>query len=85
MYNVQCEELFGTYEADRAVEGLTDQIAQDAESLPLVGATDQYRLGKTDSFGGLPRLRIVFQILDEHRVLLAAIKADDKEEFFEGF
>lgn len=70
---------------DRAVAGLTDQIAQHAESFPLVGATGQYRLGKTDSFGRVPRLRVVFEILDEHRVLLAAIRVDDEEEFFEGF
>lgn len=85
MYAAQCEAIASTYDVDRAVVGLTDQIAQDAESFPLVGTTNQYRLGKTDSFGVLPRLRIVFEILDGHRVLLAAIKADDEEEFFEGF
>lgn len=85
MYVAQCEAIAGVYEVDRAVAGLTDQIAQDAESFPLVGATSQYRLGKTDSFGVLPRLRVVFEILDDHRVLLAAIKVDDEEEFFEGF
>ncbi len=30
-------------------------------------------------------MRILFEILDENRVLLAAIRADSEEEFMEGF
>jgi len=41
-------------------------------------------LGKTDAYGEVPRLRILFEIMDEHRVLLSAIRVDE-EEFYEGF
>ncbi|CAN5789919.1 hypothetical protein BH23ACT11_BH23ACT11_29630 [soil metagenome] len=65
--------------------GLTDQIARNPESFRVVGETGRFRLGKTDAFGEAPRLRILFEILDDHRVLLAAIKAESEEEFIEGF
>jgi hypothetical protein len=65
--------------------GLTDQIALNAESFPEVGGTGRFRLGKTDSLGGLPRLWLIFEVLVDNRVLLAAIKAESEEEFFEGF
>ncbi len=65
--------------------GLTYQIAQNAESFPPVGQTGRFRLGKTDSWGVRVRLRILFEILDEDRVLLAAIRAESEEEFIEGF
>lgn len=70
---------------DRALLGLTDQISQNAESFPEVGQTGRFRLGKTDSWGIGVRLRILLEILDEDRVLLAAIRAEREEEFIEGF
>lgn len=45
---------------------------------------EDFRLGKTDSYGNVPRLRILFEIIDDGRVLLSAIRVDE-EEFHEGF
>lgn len=70
---------------DRALLGLTDQIAQNAESFPVVGQTGRFRLGKTDSWRTGVRLRILLEILDDDRVLLAAIRAESEDEFIEGF
>lgn len=85
MFVAECEVIASAYEIDRALSGLTDQIAQNAESFPVVGATDRFRLGKTDALGGVPRLRLLFEILDAERVLLATIRAESEEEFIEGF
>ncbi len=86
MYAAQCAAIASTYEIDRAVLGLTDQIARNPESFPVVGQTGRFRLGKTNSMGGVPRLRILFEILDQHRVLLATIRAEEIEaDFIEGF
>lgn len=81
----QCEAIADAYDMDRALLGLTDQIAQHAESFPKVGQIERFRLGKTDSWGIGIRLRVLFEILDEDRVLLAAIRAESEEEFIEGF
>lgn len=85
MYIAQCAAIASTYEIDRALLGLTDQIARNPESFPVVGQTGQFRLGKSDAWGGVPRLRILFEILDEHRVLLAIIRAETEVDFIEGF
>ena len=85
MYVAQCAAIASTYEIDRALLGLTDQIARNAESFPVVGQTGQFRLGKTSSFAGVPRLRVLFVILDEHRVLLATIRAEIEVDFIEGY
>ncbi len=85
MYVARCEAIASAYEIDRALLGITDQIAQNAESFPVVGATGRFRLGKTDALGGVPRLRLLFEILDAERVLLATIKEEGEEEVIEGF
>jgi hypothetical protein len=85
MYATQCEAIASAHDIDHALWGLTDQIAQNAESFPVVGATERFRLGKTDSWGIGLSSRILFEILDDNRVLLAAIKAEGEEEFIEGF
>lgn len=85
MYVAQRDSLDSVRNIDRALLGLTDQIAQNAESFPEVGRTGQFRLAKTDSWGIGVRLKILMEILDEDRVLLAAIRAEKEEEFIEGF
>lgn len=61
MYASQCEAIASAHTIDDALLGLTDQIAQNAESFPVVGATGRFRLGKTDSWGIGLRLRILFE------------------------
>jgi hypothetical protein len=87
LYAAQCADIASANEIDRALLGLTDQRARNPESFPEVGRTGRFRLGKTDSWGVGLRLRLLFEILDEERVLLAAIKAETEEEadFIEGF
>lgn len=85
MFVAQCEAIADAYDTDRALLGLTDQIAQNAESFPEVGQTGRFRLGKTDSWGIGVRLRVLLEILDEDRVLLASVRVESEDEFIEGF
>lgn len=67
---------------DRALEGIKDQIARNAESFPILpGST--FRMAKTDAYGIVPRLRIIFEITDYDAVLLAAIRVDDDSDIFD--
>lgn len=85
LFTSQCEAIASQHEIEDALSGLIFQIAQNPESFPTIGKLERFRLGKTDSWGVVPRLRILFEILDEDRVLLAVIKAESEEEFIEGF
>lgn len=64
--------------------GITYEIAKDPESFPTIPGHEDFRLGKTDNYGDVPRLRVLFEILDDERVLLSAIHVDE-EEFYEAF
>lgn len=85
MYVAQCANIASTHEIDRALLGLTDQIARNPDSFPEVGQTGRFRLGKTDSWGAGLRLRLLFEILDESSVLLASIRAEVEDDFIEGY
>ncbi len=65
--------------------GLTYEISKNPESFPLVPGSEVFRLGKTDAYGVAPRLRVIFEILDNNRVLLAAVRAEGEGDFFEWF
>ncbi|MBV9454995.1 MAG: hypothetical protein JOZ19_12900 [Rubrobacter sp.] len=77
------------YRAVEPLRGLTNTISRYPEVFDVVPGNEQYQLAKSDSFarpsGIVARLRIVFQILDEDRVLLAAISAEEEDEPYEGF
>lgn len=89
LYTKQCDRIVGTYyRADEPLRGLTDTISRSPKVFATMPGDEQYRLAKSDSFarpgGVIARLRIIFQILDEDKVLLAAISVEEDEPY-EGF
>lgn len=83
LYGKQCNRVLTRYPAaEQALSGLTFTISREPEVFDTVPGNGEYRLAKSRRAGGLggamiPILRIVFRVLDQDRVLLCAISAEE--------
>lgn len=82
LFSKQHERLTACYPmAVPAFDGLTFLISRNPEAFDPVPGNESYRLARSHRTRGngreVPRIRILFQIVDEDRVLLCAVSAEE--------
>jgi hypothetical protein len=82
LFGKQRQRLTQRYpRASSALEGLTFTISRGAEMFDEVPGKCSYKLARSQRTrgdeAGVPRLRVIFRILDEDRIELCAVTAVD--------